>query len=150
MEPRMTMSLPALPAPPAALRRFVATLPTEPPSLLLALALNRVLLPRLDADGRAGLGGRAVEVHMSDFGLRFRLVLGPSGFAPAPRGAVTALRIKAPAATFWRLARGTEDADTLFFDRSLVMEGDTELGLLLKNTLDAIGPLVPDRLRLPD
>ncbi len=26
------------------------------------------------------------------------------------------------------------------------MEGDTELGLLLKNTLDAIGPLVPQVL----
>ncbi|MBS0304919.1 MAG: hypothetical protein JSR43_05995, partial [Proteobacteria bacterium] len=34
-----------------------------------------------------------------------------------------------------------DDADRLFFDRALVMEGDTELGLVLKNTLDAIGPL---------
>jgi predicted lipid carrier protein YhbT len=30
------------------------------------------------------------------------------------------------------------DADTLFFDRRLSIEGDTELGLLLKNTLDAL------------
>ena len=37
--------------------------------------------------------------------------------------------------------RGQEDADRLFFDRALVMEGDTEYGLMLKNTLDAIGPL---------
>ena len=35
-----------------------------------------------------------------------------------------------------------DDADRLFFERALVMEGDTELGLILKNTLDAIGPLV--------
>jgi len=28
----------------------------------------------------------------------------------------------------------------LFFDRLMVMEGDTEFGLLLKNTLDAVGP----------
>jgi predicted lipid carrier protein YhbT len=27
------------------------------------------------------------------------------------------------------------------------MEGDTEYGLLLKNTLDAFGPLVPESLR---
>ena len=31
-----------------------------------------------------------------------------------------------------------EDPDTLFFSRRLSMEGDTELGLLVKNTLDAI------------
>jgi predicted lipid carrier protein YhbT len=56
------------------------------------------------------------------------------------------LRVAAPAESYWRLAEGTEDADTLFFERKLVMEGDTELGLLLKNTLDAIGPLVPQVL----
>ena len=33
------------------------------------------------------------------------------------------------------------DADRLFFERALVMEGDPEMGLVLKNTLDAIGPL---------
>ena len=37
--------------------------------------------------------------------------------------------------------RGDDDADRLFFERALVMEGDTEMGLVLKNTLDAIGPL---------
>ena len=36
------------------------------------------------------------------------------------------------------LARRQEDPDTLFFSRRLSMEGDTELGLLVKNTMDAI------------
>ena len=31
-----------------------------------------------------------------------------------------------------------EDPDTLFFSRRLVVEGDTELGLIAKNTLDAV------------
>ena len=139
-------SLPPLPAPPEAVRRLIETLPPQPPSLLLALALNRVLLPKLDADARAGLGGRCVEVQVSDFGIRFLLELGPRGFAPVAGDAGPALRIKAAAAVYWRLAQGEDDADTLFFERKLVMEGDTELGLRLKNTLDAIGPLVPDRL----
>lgn len=137
-------ALPLPPAPPEALRRFIERLPTQPPSLLLALALNRALLLRLDAPARAGLGGRCVEVHVTDFGVRFRLELDRGGFRPAASGAPIALRVAAPAAIFWRLARGLEDADTLFFERQLVMEGDTELGLLLKNTLDAIGPLVPE------
>jgi len=46
------------------------------------------------------------------------------------------------AASYLRLLRGDDDADRLFFERALVMEGDTEYGLLLKNTLDAIGPLL--------
>lgn len=139
----MSRSLPfsALPAPPAAVRGLIERLPIEPPSLVLAAVLNRVLLPRLDADSRAALAARTVELHVSDFGLRFQLVLRHGGFALAARGGEVALRISAPAASFWRLATGEEDADTLFFERALVMEGDTEYGLLLKNTLDAIGPL---------
>lgn len=46
--------------------------------------------------------------------------------------------ISASAYDFYRLSRREEDPDTLFFSRRLVMEGDTELGLLLKNTLDAM------------
>lgn len=36
------------------------------------------------------------------------------------------------------LARRVEDPDTLFFARRLIMEGDTELGLVVKNALDAV------------
>jgi predicted lipid carrier protein YhbT len=46
--------------------------------------------------------------------------------------------ISAGARDFLRLARREVDADTLFFDRRLSIEGDTELGLLLKNQLDAL------------
>jgi hypothetical protein len=31
-----------------------------------------------------------------------------------------------------------EDPDSLFFNRRLSLEGDTELGLVVKNTLDAL------------
>jgi predicted lipid carrier protein YhbT len=141
------LRLPPLPAPPAALRRLIERLPVEPPSLALALVLNRVLLPRLDAGARQALAGQTVEVCVTDFGVRCRLALDQRGFAPAPGAGAVRLRVAAPAEAFWRLAAGEEDADTLFFERVLVMEGDTEYGLLLKNTLDAIGPLVPEFLR---
>lgn len=36
------------------------------------------------------------------------------------------------------LARRDEDPDTLFFQRRLMLEGDTATGLLLKNLLDAL------------
>lgn len=132
-----------LPEFPAALRSVIRRLPVAPPSFMLALALNRLLLPRLDASSRAELAGRAVELEVSDVGLRFLMLLDGERFRVAPAATPVALRISAATAIFWRLLQGTDDPDTMFFDRSLVMEGDTEFGLLLKNTLDAIGPILP-------
>jgi predicted lipid carrier protein YhbT len=51
---------------------------------------------------------------------------------------VADLAIGAAAHDFLLLARRQEDPDTLFFSRRLALEGDTELGLLVKNTLDAL------------
>lgn len=119
----------------------VEQLPSAPPSTLAALLLNRRLLPRLPDDARQALQGRTVALHVLDFGLRVRLRLGPGGFAAAPEGDGADLCIRACAGGYLRLARGEEDPDRLFFERELIMEGDTELGLVLKNTLDAIGPL---------
>ena len=125
----------------ARVRRIVERLPVQPPSFVLARVLDRVLLKRLPADARAALEDRTVEVWVSDLGLRVRLRLAPEGFRVAASRSATALRIVAPAASYLRLLRGEDDADRLFFERALVMEGDTEMGLVLKNTLDAIGPL---------
>ena len=132
-----------LPPFPAALRSVIRRLPVAPPSYVLALALNRLLLPRLDEYARAELAGRAVELEVSDVGLRCLMLLDDKGFRVAPSQAPVALRISAAAEIYWRLLQGSDDPDTLFFDRSLVMEGDTEFGLMLKNTLDAIGPIMP-------
>jgi predicted lipid carrier protein YhbT len=141
------MTTPATPMPgpwalPARLREFVARLPVRPPSTVAAVLLDRLLRPHLDDEARRLLADRVVEVHVIDLGLRCRLVLGPGGFRAAVHQQPTALRIACDARNYLRLLRGEEDADRLFFERSLVMEGDTEYGLVLKNTLDAIGPLV--------
>ncbi len=143
------MNVPANPAPragglpvPVPLRRLVARLPIAPPSVALALALDRLLLPRLSADDVAQLSGRVVEIEVLDLGIRCRVSLGARGFRAAPDRGAAALRVAAQSPSYLRLLRGEEDADRLFFERALVMEGDTEYGLVLKNTLDAIGPLL--------
>lgn len=123
-------------------RRVVQVLPIEPPSFLMARVLDRILLPRLPSDARQILSNRTVEIQVTDLGLRMRLQLGTNGFRVAPAGGAADLRILAPAASYLRLARGEDDADRLFFERALIMEGDTEMGVVLKNTLDAIGPLL--------
>ena len=130
-----------LPSLPPQWRERVARLPSRPPSTLLALALDRLLLPRLDASQRQALQGRTVGIELQELGARVRLALGEGGFRAAGEGGKPHLRLRARADALWRLLRGQDDADRLFFDGALVMEGDTEYGLILKNTLDAIGPL---------
>ncbi|WKB54806.1 ubiquinone anaerobic biosynthesis accessory factor UbiT [Eleftheria terrae] len=127
---------------PQVVRRLVSRLPVQPPSLVLAAALDRLLRPRLPADVLPLLQGRVVEVAVTDLGLRCRVLLAPGGFRPAAAGGPFVLRIAASSTSYLRLLRGEDDADRLFFERALVMEGDTEYGLVLKNTLDAIGPLL--------
>lgn len=123
------------------LRDAVRRLPVQPPSFVVARLLDRLLWPRLDAEQRVLLARRCVEVEVVETGVRVRLVLGARGFEVARAGETAAVVVRAQAAALWRLVRGEDDADRLFFERALVMEGDTEFGLVLKNTLDAIGPL---------
>lgn len=122
-------------------RPVVRRLPVAPPSFVAARLLDRFLLPRLDAGQRQALSGHVVEVELAELGARVRLILGAGGFAVAPAGGAPTLLVKAQADALWLLVRGESDADRLFFERRLVIEGDTEYGLILKNTLDAIGPL---------
>ncbi|MFO1222645.1 MAG: SCP2 sterol-binding domain-containing protein [Burkholderiaceae bacterium] len=126
-------------------RDVVRRLPTQPPSFVAARVLDRLLWPRLDDGARAALAGRTVEVEVIELGVRVRLQLGPHGFVVAPSAQPVALTVRATANALWRLVRGEDDADRLFFERALVMEGDTEYGVALKNVLDAIGPLLRGR-----
>jgi O2-independent ubiquinone biosynthesis accessory factor UbiT len=123
--------------------RRISHLPVAPPSMLVARLLDRLLWPRLPADARVALRDHCVELCVTDLGLRMRLRLTDIGFSHATERGVPDLRIAAPSRSFMRLLRGDDDPDRLFFEKALVMEGDTELGLVLKNTLDAIGPIWP-------
>jgi predicted lipid carrier protein YhbT len=123
---------------PAPLGRLVGRLPQLPPTLALVAALNVALgriLPRERIDP---LTGRRLMIVVTDAGLSLRFTLGARGFLPSLERAEPDLRISATARDFLALALREEDSDTLFFGRRLLMEGDTDLGLLVKNTLDAI------------
>ena len=123
----------------AALERLTLLLPAFPGSLLFAAGLNLVVAPQLPADVRAALEGKTVRILVRETGLRFDVSWRGSRFAPL-RGLASApdLAIGASARDFMLLAQRREDPDTLFFARRLTMEGDTELGLLVKNTIDAL------------
>lgn len=113
-------------------------LPQLPPTLGLTTALNLALDRILPRDTLAPLTGKLVCLRVTDAGLTLRFTLTEKGFRPAVSSARPDLMISAKARDFIALALREEDPDTLFFSRRLVMEGDTDLGLLVKNTLDAI------------
>lgn len=126
-----------LPAFPPVLSRAIARLPAWPPSLVLATACNRAAWPTLrELDWTPALG-RRFRIQVRDLGLSVYLSVGADGFRAEKTGPVE-VTFTATAEDFARLALRLEDPDTLFFNRRLLIEGDTDLGLTLKNMLDAV------------
>jgi predicted lipid carrier protein YhbT len=109
-----------------------------PVTVALVAALDMTLWRRLPADVRAKLLGRRVEICVTDWNASFCFTARPFGFVPRRRFGEPELRIAACAHDFGALAAGEDDADTLYFSRRLVVEGDTELALMVKNTMDAL------------
>ena len=133
---------------PPQLANVVSRLPAAPPSLAFSLAANRLLWPALKELDWQPLVGRRYAIRVKDLGLSLRFTVTQRGFAP-DSGAPD-LTISATARDFLLLIARREDPDTLFFSRRLVSEGDTELGLIVKNMLDALDlEAVLRRLPLP-
>lgn len=124
---------------PAPLGRLLGMLPRRPGSQLFVTALNLTLAPHLPIDTCAVLEGRSLRIQVADAGLCFDYTWRSSAFRAVNHGSQAPdLTIRADAWDFHQLIQRGEDPDTLFFSRRLVMEGDTELGLLVKNTLDSL------------
>ncbi|MBU6486621.1 MAG: SCP2 sterol-binding domain-containing protein [Burkholderiales bacterium] len=123
---------------PSLIRGVLSKLPAYPGSLLFVGGLNLTVKPHLPDDTLAQLQDRALRIEVRDAGVSFDFVYRGGAFRAARHVGEIALTISASAYDFFQLARRTQDPDTLFFSRRLTMEGDTELGLLVKNSLDAI------------
>lgn len=128
----------SLPAFPPALATLVGKLPATPPSLAFSLMANQTLWPALKELDWQPLAGRRYAVRVKDLGLELRFTVTPRGFAVD--AGTPDIRFIATARDFLLLLSRREDPDTLFFSRRLVSEGDTELGLIAKNLLDALDP----------
>jgi predicted lipid carrier protein YhbT len=127
--------IPECPRPVAAVLR---RLPPWPAAAVLAAALNRLLAPQLPADVRERMAQRRFRIHVRDADVALDFMWTGERFTPLPRQPQPDLTLSATGPDFLRLAQRQEDPDTLFFSRRLSMQGDTELGLVVKNTLDAL------------
>ena len=87
-------------------------------------------------EGELGfLQGKWVSLEVTDLQLRWNITLGATGLILAPGAVVPDTMISGNSNDLLALAAQVEDPDTLFFQRRLRIEGDTELGLETKNIL---------------
>lgn len=133
---------------PPRIGKILSLLPAYPGSLLFVGALSLTLRQHLPADVRQALANKRFRISISDAQLSFDFRWLHDRFLACQNTGEADLTISASAHDFLLLARRQEDPDTLFFSRRLTMEGDTELGLLVKNTLDAIEMPMLDLARI--
>jgi len=131
--------IPAFTLPPL-VARLGARLPQWPHSVNLVLALNAAKkLGVLPEDTLQELEGRQFRVTVLDTGMVVDFAYRQGAFRPVfiSPGAPD-LHFTARLSAFLQMVSRQEDPDTLFFNRNLTIEGDTELGLRVKNMLDAL------------
>ncbi|CCI78988.1 yhbT [Klebsiella pneumoniae subsp. rhinoscleromatis SB3432] len=83
------------------------------------------------------LEGRWLSIHVRDIGLLWYTSV-VDGRLVVSQQADADVSFSADASDLLMIATRKQDPDTLFFQRRLVIEGDTELGLYVKNLMDAI------------
>ncbi|EAM8584305.1 SCP2 domain-containing protein [Salmonella enterica] len=90
------------------------------------------------ADGELEfLEGRWLRIHVRDIDLKWYTTVENEKLIVSQQ-ADADVSFSADASDLLMIAARKQDPDTLFFQRRLVIEGDTELGLYVKNLMDAI------------
>jgi predicted lipid carrier protein YhbT len=115
-------------------------MPFNMQALLLQKILGRVLAPAIEAGDFDSLINRRVKITVVDSGLSWCLGLGPQRDIRITQSDLADTEIRANTLDFLHIANHQKDPDTLFFQRRLVILGDTALGHEVKNLLDAIDP----------
>ena len=104
----------------------------------LANIINKILVDDLNAGELDFLQDKSVAIEVSDIGMCYQLRFTGNRLVAGQAQSENHLIIKASLYDFMSMASRQVDPDTLVFQRRLVMEGDTELGLALKNYLDGM------------
>ncbi|MDE2234999.1 MAG: SCP2 sterol-binding domain-containing protein [Gammaproteobacteria bacterium] len=145
MPKQMVQSSPAAAQQPAALRlaRLLAGVTRNGPAAawfdrLLAMLANRVFALPLASGELDFLSERRLAVEFEDLAVCWVFSLHAGSLRVLDRRARPEVSIRARLADFTALALRRVDADSLFFQQRLAIDGDVALGLMLKNFLDAL------------
>ena len=96
---------------------------------MLTVVINHMLNGQLLKDRLCELDDKSVSVHVLDIPWLMHFHIRRGQVWAAPDLQETDVTISGMMQGFLLLLRGREDPDTLFFQRKLNMEGDTETGV---------------------
>ena len=116
----------------------LAIIPDRVHSTAVVTLLNRVFADALREGELDYLHGHSVRIHVRDMQLTFCITLQQGRLVASQARNMPGLSITGTLHAFLLIAARCEDTDTLFFQRRLQMEGNTELGLEVKNFLDGL------------
>lgn len=133
------------PDPIAAVRHLLRRTPAPLQAQWLALAINQLLRGQLLAGRLDELAGKCFCLRVEDIPVALSFEVVGGGLRRSSRA--PHVTIRGTLQDFVALARRREDPDTLFFQRRLAVEGETETGLHLKNLLDGWEYDLPEHLR---
>ena len=123
------------------LPRIIKHLP-EPPFVLQKTIGEKVLQHLMAEQIEMGdfdfLQDRWLQISVNDMGLNFFLSFKNERLILSNKVTQADVSFSGDSKEFILLASRSEDPDTLFFQRRLMIEGDTELGLYIKNSIDGI------------
>jgi len=105
---------------------------------VLSLVLNQAFREPLKHGELEFLEGSRIRIKVADLNVDWLIEVGSHRFSPVERNLAEDVCISGDSLDFILLATRQADPDTLFFQRRIRVEGDTELGLGIKNTMDAM------------
>jgi len=105
---------------------------------VLGVILNQTFREPLQHGELDFLEGAKVRIKVTDLNVDWLINVGSDKFTPLARKLEDDVCISGESPDFILLATRQADPDTLFFQRRIRIEGDTELGLGVKNTMDSM------------
>ena len=115
--------------------RFIPYAAQKP---VLAAVLNQAFREPLQHGELDFLEGAKIRIKITDLCMDWLISVGSDRFTPIERELDADVCISGECPDFILLATRQADPDTLFFQRRIRIEGDTELGLGVKNTMDSM------------
>ena len=105
---------------------------------VLSMVLNEAFREPFQHGELDFLEGAKVRIRVTDLCIDWLIRVGGDRFIPMDRRLEDDVCISGESLDFVLLATRQADPDTLFFQRRIRIEGDTELGLGVKNTMDSM------------
>jgi len=105
---------------------------------VLSVVLNQAFREPLRHGELDFLENAKVRIKVADLSIDWLIRVGGDRFTPIERDQEDDVCITGKSTDFILLATRQADPDTLFFQRKIRIEGDTELGLGIKNTMDSM------------